>query len=117
MKLFFNKEDDFGIFSFEQGMILYDNVGTLKDNFEKMVQTLNENLKVIIDFAKISFIDSSGLGFLVNMSKKIKAKGSKIILAGLEENVNEIFRLTGVLPYFTIVKDKEKAKNYLQNEE
>lgn len=114
MEMHFAKEDGYGIFSFESGMILYDTIAELKENFELLIDKIQENLGVIIDFNKISFIDSSGLGFLVNMSKKIREKGSELILTGLHEKVNEIFRLTGISPYFTILNNKQEAKNYLK---
>ncbi len=116
MDIFFKEENNFGILSFDNGMILYDMVGVLKEHFEKLIDNINENINIIIDFNKISFIDSSGLGFLVNICKKIREKGNSIILTGLQESVNDIFRLTGVSPYFTILQSIKEAKDFFNKE-
>ena len=55
---------------------------------------------VIIDCTELEYIASSGLRLLLNILKKAKANGSRIVL----KNVNEVFRdvleLTGFVSLF-----------------
>jgi anti-sigma B factor antagonist len=48
----------------------------------------------IIDFTQTVFIDSSGLGLLVSLSKKIRAQGGELRLTKLNAELTELFRLT-----------------------
>jgi anti-sigma B factor antagonist len=95
-------------------MILYDSLAEIKNRFENIMKKIQDNVDVIIDLTKISFIDSSGLGFLVNMCKQMRKSGKQILISGLRENVMQLFRLTGVAKYFDIFDNKQAAKEFLE---
>ena len=48
----------------------------------------------IVDFSKTDYIDSSGLGVLVTLSKKIREQGGQLSLVGLSEDLRTLFELT-----------------------
>lgn len=50
-------------------------------------------LKVLIDAAKVDYIDSSGLGLLIGTLKRIKELGGALKLVGLNAYMLGIFRL------------------------
>ena len=50
--------------------------------------------KFIVDFSKTDFIDSSGLGVLVTLSKKIREQGGQLSLVSLSEDLRTLFELT-----------------------
>ena len=50
--------------------------------------------KFIVDFSKTDYIDSSGLGVLVTLSKKIREQGGQLSLASLSEDLRTLFELT-----------------------
>jgi len=52
--------------------------------------------KVIFDLTKVTRIDSAGLGIIVMCSGKLKKAGGDLRLAGLQENLREIFTMTKV---------------------
>lgn len=65
--------------------------------------------KFVIDFADTGYIDSSGLGVLVSLSKKIREQGGELRLSSLNEDLRTLFELTKLDTLFQIADDKEQA--------
>ena len=53
--------------------------------------------------------DSSGLGVLVSLSKKIREQGGELRLSSLNEDLRTLFELTKLDTLFRIADDKEQA--------
>lgn len=58
--------------------------------------------KFLVDFTDTGYIDSSGLGVLVSLSKKIRDEGGDLRLAGLNEDLRTLFELTKLDTLFAI---------------
>ena len=58
--------------------------------------------KFLIDFSSTGYIDSSGLGVLVSLSRKIREADGDLRLAGLNEDLRTLFELTKLDTLFTI---------------
>ena len=65
--------------------------------------------RFVIDFALTGYIDSSGLGVLITLSKEIRAKGGDLRLASLNEDLQRLFELTRLDTFFRICDDLEEA--------
>ncbi|PYO63836.1 MAG: anti-anti-sigma factor [Gemmatimonadetes bacterium] len=65
--------------------------------------------KFVVDFTRTGYIDSSGLGVLVSLSKKIREQGGELRLAGLNEDLQTLFELTKLDTLFSITKTPEEA--------
>ena len=65
--------------------------------------------KFVIDFANTGYIDSSGLGVLVSLSKKIREQGGELRLSSLNEDLRTLFELTKLDTLFRIADDKDQA--------
>ncbi len=65
--------------------------------------------KFLIDFSESSYIDSSGLGVLVSLSKKIREAGGALRLAGLNEDLRTLFELTKLDTLFQIADTRSAA--------
>ncbi|MXW09079.1 MAG: STAS domain-containing protein [Gammaproteobacteria bacterium] len=63
----------------------------------------------LIDFAETGYIDSSGLGVLVSLSKKVREQGGELRLAALNEDLRTLFQLTKLDTLFTIVDSREEG--------
>lgn len=68
---------------------------------------------VVVDLAKVSFIDSTALGVLVGAQRGLDP-GVKLAIACAEENVLRIFELTGLNGMFEIVPTLHDALGYVQ---
>lgn len=58
--------------------------------------------KFLVDFTQTGYIDSSGLGVLVSLSKKIRDEGGELRLAGLNDDLKTLFELTKLDTLFAI---------------
>lgn len=62
-----------------------------KDRMREL--TAGDGPRVILDLAKVAFVDSSGLGAIVSVMKFL-APARRLELAALTPNVGNVFRLT-----------------------
>jgi anti-sigma B factor antagonist len=78
-------------------------VGNRQEFKQKVLDALEAgDRKVLVDFTRTGYIDSSGLGVLVSLSKKIRDEGGDLRLAGLNEDLKTLFELTKLDTLFAI---------------
>jgi anti-sigma B factor antagonist len=65
--------------------------------------------KFLVDFEKTGYIDSSGLGVLVSLSKKIREQGGALKLANLNDDLRTLFELTKLDTLFEIADSRQRA--------
>ena len=58
--------------------------------------------KFVIACTQTGYIDSSGLGALVSLSKKVRDQGGELRIAGLNEDLRALFELTKLDTLFHI---------------
>lgn len=64
---------------------------------------------IVIDFTKSAYIDSSGLGALVSLGKRIREAGGELRLAALNEDLRTLFELTRLDSLFPVFDSRETA--------
>ena len=85
-------------------------VGNREELKQHVLKQLNSGERTfLIDFAQTGYIDSSGLGVLVSLSKAILEKGGELRLSCLDENLCMLFELTKLNALFQIVDSKEEG--------
>ena len=65
--------------------------------------------KFVIDFSKSLYVDSSGLGVLISISKKIDEQDGELRLASLNKGLRTLFELTKLDTLFEIAENREEA--------
>ncbi len=65
--------------------------------------------RVLIDFSNTGYIDSSGLGALVSLGKRIRERGGELRLAGLNEDLRTLFELTRLDTLFKLYDARDTA--------
>ncbi|MGE0354826.1 MAG: STAS domain-containing protein [Gemmatimonadales bacterium] len=90
-----------------EGQLIVGNRQELKNVIQQAVD--NGERKFLIDFSKTGYIDSSGLGALVSISKKIREQGGELRLSGLNEDLRSLFELTKLDTLFSIADTPEQA--------
>src|SRR5213078_4114825 len=84
-------------------------VGNRQELKQKVLDALDGGgKKFVIDF-KTGYIDSSGLGVLVSLSKKIREQSGDLRLCGLNEDLQTLFELTKLDTLFAITRTAEEA--------
>ena len=100
------KQDDVTIIDVEGQLI----VGNRQELKQRVLEELDGGArKFLIDFSNTGYIDSSGLGVLVSLSKKIREQGGELRLANLNEDLRTLFELTKLDTLFHIASDREEA--------
>jgi len=93
------------------GQLIVGNRQELKDDVLKLLESGSR--KFLIDFRDTAYIDSSGLGVLVSLSKKIREKGGELRLSNLNEDLRTLFELTKLDTLFHIAASRDEAlKNF-----
>jgi len=78
-------------------------VGNRQELKQRILDALEAgDRKFLVDFSRTGYIDSSGLGVLVSLSKKIRDQGGDLRLAGLNEDLKTLFELTKLDTLFGI---------------
>ena len=79
--------------------------------YEKAVSALIEEgkLRIVVDFANLSYISSAGLRVLLSTAKQLKPKGGVAVFACLQDNVREVFEMTGFSAMLGIHPSTEAA--------
>jgi anti-sigma B factor antagonist len=65
--------------------------------------------KVVVDLARVEFLDSTGLGVLVGAHRRLKARDGSLTLVCPHERLMKIFRITGLDSVFEIHPSVEAA--------
>ena len=90
-----------------EGQLIVGNRQELKQEVQDRLE--GGDKKFVIDFANTGYIDSSGLGVLVSLSKKIREQGGELRLSNLNEDLRTLFELTKLDTLFRIADTKEQA--------
>jgi len=90
-----------------EGQLIVGNRQELKE----LVQTALDQgeRKILLDFGRTGYIDSSGLGALVSIAKKVREAGGDLRLAGLNEDLRSLFELTKLDTLFAIDATQDQA--------
>ena len=66
--------------------------------------------KVIVELSNVSYMDSSGVATLIEGLQLCQKYNGLLVVAGLRDNVREVFELTRLDKIFKIYSDVDAAK-------
>lgn len=71
---------------------------------EQAMQPLHEvsGKEIALDCTKLEYIASSGLRILLGLLKSAKANENKVVLKNLNDEIKEVFKMTGFIDLFEI---------------
>ena len=71
---------------------------------EQAMQPLHEvsGKEITLDCTKLEYIASSGLRILLGLLKNAKANENKVVLKNLNDEIKEVFKMTGFIDIFDI---------------
>lgn len=68
--------------------------------------------RVIINLEGVTYVDSSGVGTLVEFKRRSeRGGGGRVILVGLQPRVRSVFEITKLDQFFTIAGTLDEARN------
>lgn len=86
------------------------NVDRVAEEIYKLIESVEQGTSFLLDFEQVAFINSKGIGYLLDFFRKIGEKGGKMVLARIPDNVLDILEVVGVTKivenYFTLDEAK-----------
>lgn len=67
--------------------------------------------KIFVDLKNVEYIDSSGIGVLINSAKLIRKQKGDIVLANVSEEVRNIFKVINLDEFIKIYNSEVEAVN------
>ena len=86
-----------------------NNLNNIKENLEK--EKIDNYNNILINLKDVNYIDSTGLNFLLALTKNIRQKNGEIKICYLNDYLKNLFQLTKLLEYFKIYDKEEQALN------
>lgn len=76
---------------------------------EKIDEAIEFNMPslLILDFGRVTFMDSSGIGLVMGRYKILEKKGAKLNLTNLPPNIYKVMKLAGIERLAKIEKENE----------
>jgi anti-anti-sigma factor len=68
---------------------------------------------LVVDFEHLEYISSAGLRSILAVTKQLKAKNGRIVLASLKDIVREVFEISGFNKIIPIYASREEAVSNL----
>jgi anti-anti-sigma factor len=81
---------------------------TTLDIFSEAIDQLPENLsRLTLDFGDMEFIDSTGIGAIIELIYMANEMGFSIDLQGIDEQTNQIFEIVGLYQILEALQKEE----------
>ncbi|MBK8468457.1 MAG: STAS domain-containing protein [Candidatus Phosphoribacter sp.] len=78
---------------FVEGEVDVHTAATLRRHLDEAIL---QGRDIVVDLAKVTFLDSTGLGVLVGRLKAVRAQGGTMRIVGARERVLKVFVITGL---------------------
>jgi anti-sigma B factor antagonist len=69
----------------------------------------NNPSRVLLKFDDVSYINSTGIALIVGLLAEARKSGRSVIACGLTDHYKEIFEITRIADFMTIVEDESAA--------
>ncbi len=83
-------------------------VETIAETLRSFIQDRGPD-HLIVDFADVVFFSSQMLGLLVDLWRRMKAVGGKLVISGINPQLNRVFRITHLDKIFEFYDDTQAA--------
>jgi anti-sigma B factor antagonist len=108
MEVTFEKKDAVGIVKLA-GPLSATSVDSFRDQFLRWWDGAQEIRNVVMDLAKVEFMDSSGLGVLIALLKRVADRGGDLKLCCIQKKVRLVFEITRAHRVFEIFDTQDEA--------
>lgn len=83
--------------------------GSVSKELEERLGGALKSGKLVVNLAEMNYISSAGLRALLVAAKTAKASGTPLALAGLTQNVRDVFDMSGFTALFKIHASTDEA--------
>ena len=100
------KENDVAVLMWE-GEINVRNANEARNTFTKLLQ--DGEKKILVDFEKVGFIDSSGLAVLIEVVQRLQKVNGQLRLCNVNREIRGIFEIVKIHKLVNIYDDRSAA--------
>ena len=79
-------------------LVLGEESNGLRTTVEKLLSV--SATKIVVNLEHVHYVDSAGLGALIEMHRKTTAKGGRLVLSNLGPNLKRALEIARLLPIF-----------------
>lgn len=94
------KEENGGMTAIIQGRL--DTPAAVKAQQEITPLLENADKEILLDCSRLEYISSSGLRLFLTIRKETAAKGGKVIIQNVSDDIKKVFMMTGFFNLFEI---------------
>lgn len=69
---------------------------------------------VVLDFADVTYINSSGLGSCVTIHNQAKSQKAGVVLYRMRDDIRDVFKMTRMDKIFKIAPDEKKLAKFVK---
>ena len=84
-------------------------IKALQESIMPIIESASGRINLILDFGKVRFLSSAGLGLLIRISKRIYEHDGQLRLCNINPKIYEIFKITRLTKTFDIYESIEGA--------
>ena len=77
------------------GEIDHHSAGVIRNELEREIKRTGA-INIALDFGRVAFMDSSGIGMIIGRYKTVKALGGNIIIFDASEQVRRLLKMAGI---------------------
>ena len=81
----------------------------LRKRLSELVEGRTPRL-VILDLSGVEYVDSSGVGTIVELKRRALRTGGDVVLVGLQPRVRSVFEITRLDKFFKIAQSIDEAR-------
>lgn len=74
-----------------------------------------ENLRIILDFGKVEYMSSAGIGAIIDYLEEIRKSGGNVVLMAVNDKITKVLQICGADKIIKIYSNSEEAKNSFKN--
>ncbi len=67
--------------------------------------------KIVFDFSKVGFMDSSGIGVIMGRYRLMQSVGGSVNAFGVSERLDKLIEMSGIKRIVSVCKSEEQALN------
>jgi anti-sigma B factor antagonist len=107
MKIEKRKKGDVVILDLKGKILIGEGIDVLRDSINNTIS--EQETKVLLNFAEVPYLDSTGLGEVVRSYTSIKKAGGVVKIVNLTNKVKDLLSVTKLITVFETFEDEDKA--------
>ena len=107
MRIEKRKKGDVLILDLKGKILIGDGIDVLRDSINNANQ--EKESKILLNFAEVPYLDSTGLGEVVRSYTTITKEGGKVKIVNLTNKVKDLLSVTKLLTVFDTFENEDEA--------